>query len=302
MRGFFYFSRSVRLKLLIVIGLFCLVIAEAFFGHSYGEQPCEIVDSLFVSECDSFLRNLYEDDYSKRRENTKVVYSRFIFDPNTADSSMLMSLGFSSYAARNIVKYRKSGGVFYSGSDVAKIYGIDTATFNELLPYIHIDTMALAKRYTSYYAEDKKENLYPKKYLTDTVIELNMSDSTLLMKIPGIGRGFAYRILTYREKLGGYHSMSQLKEVEGVSDSVYTSWEKWLRVDSCLVRPLHINEASLTKLYRHPYIDFYQAKVIKELSREYGHIDGWEQFCLLEEFTESDFKRLRPYVDFDNDK
>ncbi len=300
MKGFFYFSRGVRVKLLIVVGLLCLVVAEAWFGYPAEEQNSEIMDSLFVSECDSFLQNLYEDDYFNRTKKTEVVYSRFIFDPNTADSATLMSLGFSSYAARNIVKYRKSGGVFYSGSDVAKIYGIDTATFNDLLPYINIDTLALAKRYTSYYSEVKKENVYPKKYLTDTVIELNTSDTTLLMKIPGIGRGFAYRILTYREKLGGYHTMSQLKEVEGVNDSVYTSWEKWLRVDSCLVRPLHINEASLTKLYRHPYIDFYQAKVIKELGREYGHIDGWEPFCLLEEFTESDFERLRPYVDFDN--
>ena len=302
MRGFFYFSRRERLKLLVVVSLFCFIVVGSFLGFSYEDRRLQGVDSLFVSECDSFLKNLYTEDYSTKSQRKVITYSRFIFDPNTADSSALASLGFSKYATSNIVKYRKSGGIFYSTTDVAKIYGIDTATFNDLLPYINIDTLAIAKRYTSYYSKDKMGNMYPKKFLSDTTIELNTSDSTLLMKIPGIGRGFAYRIIKYRDKLGGYYSLSQLKEIEGVNDSVYYSWVKWLRVDSCLIKPLLINAESLTKLYRHPYIDFYQAKVIKELCREYGHIDGWEQFCLLEEFTESDFERLRPYVNFDNEK
>lgn len=301
MRGFFYFSRRVRVKLLIVVGLFCVVVFETFIEHDRSAGRDINIDSLFANECDTFLKNLYKYDFAKTVKK-KVVYSRFLFDPNTADSSELVSLGLSSYASSNIVKYRKGGGVFFDEDDFAKIYGIDTATFNALLPYINIDTLAIAKRYTSYYSKMKTENLYPKKFQSDTVIELNTSDSTLLMKIPGIGRGFAYRILTYRSKLGGYHSKSQLKEIEGVNDSVYSSWEKWLCVDSCLVKPLLINQASLTKLYRHPYINFYQARVIKELCREYGYVEGWDQFCLLEEFAESDFERLRPYVDFENEK
>ncbi len=302
MMEFFYFSKKVRAKLLIVIGLLGLVVVGSLFERRQEERCYEGVDSLFLVECDSFLHKLYEEDLANRVKKGKKVYSRFLFDPNKADSAELVSLGLSSYASSNIVKYRKGGGVFYDSYDLAKIYGIDTVVFNEILPYIQIDTLALAKRFTSFYYEGERKNTYPEKFQLDTVIELNTSDSTLLMRIPGIGRGFAYKILSYRDRLGGYYSKVQIKEIEGVNDSVYSSWEKWLRVDSSLVRPLHINELSLTRLYRHPYIDFYQAKVIKSLCREYGHIDGWEQFYLLDEFAEKDFERLSPYVDFDNDK
>ncbi len=296
---FFYFSRRERVKLLIVIGLLAFVVVASLLDRTQAERHYIGVDSVFSAECDSFLHKLYEEDLTNRVKKSRLAYSRFYFDPNTADSTELLSLGLSKYASSNIVKYRKGGGVFYDAYDLAKIYGIDTVMYKELLPHIQIDTLALAKRYTSFYYDKKPDKLYPEKFQLDTVIELNTSDSTILMKIPGIGRGFAYRILTYRDRLGGYYSKSQIKEIEGVNDSVYSSWEKWLSADSSLVKPLHINEASLTSLYRHPYIDFYQAKVIKSLCREYGHIESWEQFYLLEEFRESDFERLRPYVDFD---
>jgi DNA uptake protein ComE-like DNA-binding protein len=46
----------------------------------------------------------------------------------------------------------------------------------------------------------------------------------------------------------------------------------------------------------HPYINFYQAKVIVEYRKKKGNIKSLKQLSLYEEFTPADFERLEPYV------
>ena len=44
-------------------------------------------------------------------------------------------------------------------------------------------------------------------------IDINTADSAAWVALNGIGPGFAKRIMTYREKLGGFYQVDQLKEV-----------------------------------------------------------------------------------------
>ena len=62
----------------------------------------------------------------------------FIFDPNTASPEDLMALGLTEKQSRTLVNYRSSGARFRRPEDLARVYGIDTATVARLMPYIHI--------------------------------------------------------------------------------------------------------------------------------------------------------------------
>ena len=44
-------------------------------------------------------------------------------------------------------------------------------------------------------------------------VELNTADTATLKKIPGIGSYYARRIVDYRNRLGGFVSVAQLKEM-----------------------------------------------------------------------------------------
>lgn len=126
-------------------------------------------------------------------------------------------------------------------------------------------------------------------------LDLNTLDSTGLVKLPGIGPATAIKIIRYRERLGGYTQISQLTEIEGLPDSLM----KWFIItDTIPVRKIQVNIATLAELRRHPYIDFYQARAIVEYREERGHIKGPDQLSFMEEFTEQDLVRLRPYLDF----
>jgi DNA uptake protein ComE-like DNA-binding protein len=74
---------------------------------------------------------------------------------------------------------------------------------------------------------------------------------------------------------------------------------KGFKLDNDSIRKLEINKASLDKLRAHPYLTFYQAKVIVEHRRKKGQIKSLSQLALYEEFTEKDLERLSAYVSFD---
>ena len=107
------------------------------------------------------------------------------------------------------------------------------------------------------------------KYPYGTVIDLNAADTLELRKIPGIGRYYARRIIEYGNSLGGYVTTAQLGEIEGLPDSV-SNW--FMVADTFQVRKIMINEASLTELRAHPYMNFYMARAIVEYRRRNGKI------------------------------
>ena len=126
-------------------------------------------------------------------------------------------------------------------------------------------------------------------------LDLNGSDSALLVSLPGIGPAYAARIIRYREQLGGFNDISQLMEIDGMPDSLM----KWfILTDTVPIRKISVNNLSLAQLRRHPYIDFYQARAIVEYRQERGMIKGPDQLSFMEEFTDRDLERLAPYLDY----
>ena len=141
---------------------------------------------------------------------------------------------------------------------------------------------------------------YPRseKFSEGTVVELNSADTTTLKKIPGIGSAFARRIVSYRNLLGGYYSITQLGEVYGIDEEKYNEISSWFEIDASQIIKLNTNTAPFDSLNRHPYISYNQARVIAQL-RKQQKLNGWENLKLLNEFTEADRIRLIHYLSFE---
>jgi DNA uptake protein ComE-like DNA-binding protein len=74
---------------------------------------------------------------------------------------------------------------------------------------------------------------------------------------------------------------------------------KWFKLEDEIQRKIDINKVGLEELRAHPYLNFYQAKVIVEHRRKKGPIKSLSQLALYEEFTEKDLERLSAYISFD---
>ena len=220
----------------------------------------------------------------------------FSFDPNKADSIELSSLGLPAYVVRNILRYREKGGRFRTADSFSKIYGLTEKQFNSLKPYIRIaqtDTPKKEKMDTMVAVVIPERKVF--KYPEGTLVDVNVADTAELKKIPGIGSGIAKAIVAYRNRLGGFYSLSQLEEIDYVTPELL----KWFKLEGGTIRKLDINRWGLDKLRSHPYLNFYQAKVIIEHRKKRGEIKSLSQLSLYEEFTEKDLIRLSAYVSFD---
>lgn len=136
-----------------------------------------------------------------QQEQQQLTY----FDPNTADSSQLLKLGFSTFQTRNLLKWRTKGKRFYKPQDLRPLYGMTGEQYNRLAHYIRIDARAGLKK-----------------------IDLNTADSMDLIRIRGIGPRLAHRILERRREIGRYTRHAQLLEVYHFSDSMYRQLQEQL--------------------------------------------------------------------------
>ena len=299
-KDFFYYSQSERRAVVVLMTLIALfVIGIVWLPDSKKTWVADVPESDSVA-LKSFEREIREKPLlRKKRADSTVVKTPVVlypFDPNTADSIELSSLGLSRLVVRNILKYRQKGGLFRTVESFSRIYGLSEKEFDVLKPYIR---MARTEKSEPVKVDsivpvakvEKKVFKYPE----GTQVDVNSADTTELKKIPGIGSGIAKAIVGYRKRLGGFHSLEQLAEIKYVTPELF----KWFKLEETAVQKLEVNKSGLDKLRSHPYINFYQAKVIVEHRRKKGPIKSLSQLALYEEFTEKDLKRLSAYISFD---
>lgn len=301
-KDFFYFTRTERQGIIVLVVLILgIFIISHFLSKSQEKNLSVGKATIFQKEYDSFIHSIQEvsskeyldNDYYDSFNNSSKP-EPFPFDPNMADSSTLLKVGMYPWMVRNILRYRMKGGKFRQPEDLQKIYGMTHRLYNRLLPYICIQHREYKNDTTSLFAFNKikKDTIY--KYPMGTKIDLNHSDTTELKKIPGIGSGLSKMIVRYRKQLGNYYEVDQLKDIHLSAEKL----KAWLTVKPHETIKININKCSLEKLMRHPYINFYQAKVIVEHRRKKGDIKSLKQLILYEEFTANDFQRLEPYICF----
>lgn len=220
---------------------------------------------------------------------------RFPFDPNTADSTQLLRLGLQPWQVRNIYKYRAAGGIYRRKDDFARLYGLTVRQYRELEPFIRISPdYQPAATLVSHEAAGPDTLHRPHKLHAGQTVDLNSLDTAAYQQVPGIGSYYARRILQYGQRLGGFVSTAQLDEI----DDLPTDFKTFFTVTAGAVRPLAVNRLSLNELKRHPYLNYYQARAIVDYRRQHGPLRSLDDLRLLPDFQESDFAKLKPYVEF----
>ena len=254
----------------------------------------------------------------------------FPFDPNTADSTSLLRLGLAPWQVRAIYKYRARGGRYHRVEDFQRLPGMTPELWNRLEPVVRIgeayryyDREALARKSqdSSFYggvrsSESRRNHfsdssfegssggnqggephpVYPRqeKFAKLTLLDLNAVDTITLKKVPGIASYRARQIVRYRDRLGGFTSVEQLSEIEGLPLEL----QAWFKVETPVFRKLNLNKDPLGNLARHPYIGYARAKAIDGFRRTQGEIHSLDELSLLPDFSSDVIKRLEPYIEF----
>ncbi len=253
------------------------------------EEMTTTIDSLTISEID-ILQERSKSTYYINMSSDTIAVNLHPFDPNTADSIELLQLGMKPWMARNMLRYRAKGGVWRSKESLRKVYGMTDELYAQIEPYIVIilpeDT--ISKR-PEYIAQIKK----------DTILGLNSCDTTNLKYLRGIGSGYARLIVRYRQELGGYAYVEQLREIREIPEVTLDSIIPHFFVEQDSIRMIDVNKATVERMSRHPYLSFTQARAIYELRRSRFRLQSIEELFGTECLTDTDIVRLTPYLRFD---
>ena len=300
-KDFFYFSKKERRGIVFLLGMIVTVIGIWLVSPYLIEESDKDTNQESFEEMERFLAGIkiIEQQRNASFKKKEVVKRKVVlapFEPNLADSIEFLQVGLPSFIAHNIIRYRQAGGKFATAEAFSRIYGITEEQFHTLEPYIYISESFQKKPDTLRYAKvEKRDTLAFYKYPEGTLVDLNRADTTELKKIPGIGIGIAQAIVAYRNRLGGFYDVAQLQELKWVTSDI----QRWFKVENCPIHRINANKASLDRLRAHPYINYYQARVIVEFRRKKDKLKSLSQLSLYEEFAEKDLERLSHYLTFD---
>jgi len=206
----------------------------------------------------------------------------FAFDPNTAGEDELLRLGLAEKTVRGILRYRESGGRFRRPEDFGKIYTLPRADYERLLPYVRLA------------GEAPRTEKRPR----TTSLDVNEAGAEEWESLPGIGPGFAGRIVRFREALGGFLSVEQVSETFGLPDSVFRRIAPLLVCNGRPPRTLDPNHATEEELAAHPYISQGQARAVVRYRERSGAFPTVDALQILSPFEGSQvpFSKIKPYL------
>lgn len=153
----------------------------------------------------------------------------------------------------------------------------------------------------SYFAKDSANySPLPKKRSYQIIkINLNECDTADIVKIPQFGSKRAQKIIEYREKLGGFHSFQQLKEIYILQNIDLKYCERYFYLEPNQIRYIYINRATYKQLLAHPYFDAYLAKTIIAYREKHGKIHNKDEFQKVTHAYDELMEKISPYLNFE---
>ncbi len=128
-----------------------------------------------------------------------------------------------------------AGIMLYIGLSQPRIYNRSSKTLSTTSAYTQSTTQNTGNAYytasvqlstavqtTATTAQYTKQSVFP--------INLNTATADELTRVSGIGEKRAASIIAYRESIGGYTSVEQIKNIRGIGDATYAKIAPYLTV------------------------------------------------------------------------
>ena len=290
----------IALAFLVLLATFL----PGFFKNHYAKRDLVSYDSAWIAEMEQWRADSAQEEFSgtgtRDWRNRPQSYSKtperalnpFPFDPNTLDETGWKSLGLPDRTIRVILNYRGKGGRIRRKEDLSKIYGITAEQFRILEPFIQLPEIS-PRSFEPFPAKTDRSTAII------SVVDINRADTSAFIALPGIGSKLAGRIVAFREKLGAFYSVGQVKEVYGLADSVFQKLEAYLVLGESQLRKININSASEEELRMHPYIRYSLAKPIIAYRAAHGNFASVEDLKKVMAITQDIYEKVKHYISVD---
>ncbi len=308
---------------ILCVILLLLIVTPFFFHTSQGytnfHKDQAALDSLLSSLSQTSLgepatnasaKSGLQSAFNNSNTDKSPSPSYHPFDPNHVSLNGWIQMGVSEKIGLRIGHFLQSGGQFRIKADLKKIYGFPDDKYKSLASYI---TLPDSMHQWSKFARDKKRalrktkrdstsksrmNINRYKARSITPFEINSCSKNELIQIHGIGEKLSERIIKFRDKLGGFYSKNQYREIYGLDSNVILQLEQYSTLTMDNIRKIDLNTCTKDTLAHHPYIDYHLADIIINFRTQHGpypSIEGIQKIYVIQSKPDL-YRKISPYL------
>ena len=303
-RSYFIFSKKEQ-RGILVLGL--ILFGTMLMGILFPRKETEITNKSkkhYYEKSNAGETNTRETNIGGT--NTSLpIGPLFYFDPNTIDSQSAIQLGIPSRQVITLMRYRNKGGKFYHKEDIAKLYGLKKELVAQLIPYVvihhkeryyskkssnvyktfsetHLSNGVIAK---NVYNDEKKVYYDANKKEKQWSIDINLADENQWAAKTKLSPQIIQNMLRYRNYLGGFTNINQMKKVYGLGQAEYDLLKPHLQLGKINKRKPNARTMSFESWKALGIFQDREIYQILRLRKDKGGNIGWKELVILFDLT-----------------
>jgi DNA uptake protein ComE-like DNA-binding protein len=266
-KSLFKFTSGQRISIVLLFALIVILQFLYFFlSFDFGSND--------TPEKEKWMALQSQMDLLKK-ERKEFVPKIYPFNPNFITDFKGYKLGMSVQEIDRLLAFRKENKYVNSAEEFQKVTKVSDSLLTAISPYFKFpDWVQNKKEFKDYKkypftAFAKKEKII--------ITDINQATQEELIKVNGIGEALSLRILKFKESVGGFVSMEQMKDVWGLSPEVIDNLNAHFKIFALpKVKKIDINNASIKELSQFPYFNYQLARQIvtfRSMNGDFKNID-----------------------------
>lgn len=253
-KSFFTFTSIQRSGIFLLFGIIIFIQLLYFFvdfGTVFNSSP----------EAEKWL-SLQPKIDSMKQDKRDYIPKIYPFNPNFITDYKGYKLGMSVVEIDRLLAFRKQNKYVNSPEEFQAVTRVSDSLLNAISPHFKFPDWVKNKKQFQGYANGYSDKAFAKKAPL-VVQDINQATQEDLIKVYGVGEAISLRILKFRESLGGFVSMEQMKDVWGLSPEVVEKLNIHFKIaKDPAIKKIDINNASIKELSQFPYFNYQLARNI----------------------------------------
>ncbi len=288
-KSHFVFNRSQRNGILFLL-LLISGLLYVFVFVDFSEENMLDTTSPEIIEIQKELDSLRVIEIASRKPK------KYPFNPNFITDFKGYTLGMSPEEIDRLKRFREQDQWINSIKDFQKVTKVSDSLLNEISPYFKFPDWVINPKPKKNY--NKNKGCKKKSFLQK--VDLNIATLEQLQQVSGIGEALSKRIISYKEKLGGYSDDTQLYNVYGLNPQVVNRVlnEFTVKTPKEIIK-MNLNAISASDIATIPGISFELAKKIWEFRILNEGITDFSELEKIDGMTQRKLKGIQLYLTLD---
>ena len=206
----------------------------------------------------------------------------YAFMPDTMGVDRWKEWGLSEAQAYSVVNYLGKIDEPLTWPNLEKIYVLDDEFRERIKPWVRFET-----------SHNNLDSVQSEK------LNVNTMDAEDLGRISNWPSWKIDRLITFRDRLGGFHTLEQIYGIHGLDSVELRHLESRLSLQGVQLSKCFVNMEPVDSLARHPYISFSQAYELIRFRDHVRPLRNLDELRRLRVFSLKELEFLGPYLSFD---